>query len=314
MPEMMHRSQREITTAEPSAAAEALSRTYTTHDLVVVAGSGPFVFTERVRGTALLSLGSTGCTGVLSGSVEPGTTMMIVWLKSGSAAVDDEPVPIGRPVLYRQEPQRFRWEDFQHDVLRIDRSVVEQVAAERGDWRPGPLRFRPHHVPEGPALAAWWLTVRSVAEHVLRGPSEVSAAREHELARFAAAGLLTAIPHWPVGQQEPALASTARFARAETFLLDHATESITVEDVAAAAGLSVRGLQAAFQRHHGITPTMYLRRIRLLLAREQLQAGGDRSVAEIARATGFAHLGRFAGSYREEFGELPRQTAQAARD
>ncbi|MEG8036641.1 hypothetical protein QP157_15405 [Sphingomonas sp. LR61] len=149
MPEMMHRTQREIRTDEPSVAAEALSVTHVTHGLTVEATGEGFVFEERVRGTALLSLESTRCTGALSGAVEPGRAMMIVWVKAGSAQVDDNPVQIGRPVLYRQDPQRFRWVDFQHDVLRIDRSIVEQVAAERGDWAPGPLEFRPRHVPEG---------------------------------------------------------------------------------------------------------------------------------------------------------------------
>ena len=314
MPEMMHRTQREIRTREPAEAADALSTTHVTDGLTVERSGAEFLFEERVRGSELLCLESTSCDGVVSGAVQPGSSMLIVWMKSGVGHVDEDPVKIGRPLLYRQDPQRIRWADFQQDAMRIDRATVEQVAAERGDWAPGPLEFRPRHVPEGPELAAWWLMVRSVAEHVLRGPSEVSAAQERELTRFAAAGLLTAIPHWPVGQQEQPLASTARFARAEAFLLEHATEQITVDDVAEAAGLSVRGLQAAFQRHHGITPTMYLRRIRLLLAREQLQSGDDRSVADIARDAGFAHLGRFAGSYRQEFGELPRQTWQTARE
>ncbi len=314
MPETMHRMQREIQTDQPSLAAEAMVRTHVIHELSVEPEDADFVFEERVRGTDLLSLESTNCSGTLSGSMEPGSTVMIYWMKTGAGSVDDEPVAIGRPVLFRQRPQRFRWTECSKDLLRIDRSIVEQVAAERGDWAPGPLEFRPHHVPEGPTLAAWWLMVRAVAQEVMAGPDEVPVERERELARFAAGGLLSAIPHWPVGQVERPLAATARFARAETFLLEHATEQITVDDVAAAAGLSVRGVQAAFQRHHGITPTMYLRRIRLLLAREQLEAADGRSVAEIARATGFAHLGRFAGSYRREFGELPRQTAASARD
>ncbi|WP_228517911.1 AraC family transcriptional regulator [Curtobacterium sp. VKM Ac-1376] len=312
---MIHRVQRETQTHEPSVAAEAMARTHITHGLSVEPTGSEFVFEERVRGSDLLALESTRSTAVVTGVMEPGSAMMILWMKSGSGHLDDNPLKIGRPVLFRQGPQRFRWIDCTKDVLRIDRAIVEQVAAERGDWAPGPLEFRPRHVPEGPTLAAWWLMVRSVAEEVLRGPDEVPVERERELARFAAGGLLTAIPHWPVGQHEPpVVAATARFARAEAFLLDHATEQITVEDVAEAAGLSVRGVQAAFQRHHGITPTMYLRRIRLLLAREQLEAGDGRSVAEIARATGFAHLGRFAGSYRQEFGELPRQTASTARE
>lgn len=72
-------------------------------------------------------------------------------------------------------------------------------------------------------------------------------------------------------------------------------------------------MQAAFNRHHGVTPLAYLRRIRLLLAREQLQSDDDRSVTDIAQACGFAHLGRFAAAYRDEFGELPRETRHTAR-
>lgn len=310
---VLQRSQWSVTAADPSTAAELVARLPDVRDASVEGRSAELGFDARRRGTNLLSLVSMSCSGTVSADIQADTAMTVFWMKSGDGRVDGDPVETGRPVLFRHDPQRARWEDFHLDLIRIDRAVVEQVAAERGAWRPGPLEFRPRHIPEGPALAAWWLMVRAVASEVLRGPAEVDAARERELTRFAASGLLTAIPHWPVGQHEPRTAAAARFARAEEFLLDHATEQITVDDVAGAAGLSVRGLQEAFRRHHGITPTTYLRRIRLLLAREQLESGDGRSIGDIARAVGFAHLGRFAGSYRDEFGVLPRQTWQSAR-
>ncbi|WP_146238529.1 AraC family transcriptional regulator [Curtobacterium sp. MCPF17_003] len=313
MTEPMRRTQRVAQTTDPAVAADAIARTHVTHGVDVDPGGATFAFEERVRGTRLLSLESTACSGVVRGTIEPDSAMVLVWLKSGRGTVDGHRVPIGRPVLFRNAPQPVRFESFQKDVIRIDRATVEQVAAERGDWAPGPLEFQPRHVPEGPTLAAFWLMVRAVAAEVLAGPEEVSEERERELTRFAAGGLLTAIPHWPAGRSSPQTAASARFARAETFLLEHATEQITVADIADAAGLSVRGLQAAFSRHHGITPLAYLRRIRLLLAREQLQSESDLPIAEIARGAGFAHLGRFAGSYRDEFGELPRRTKQVAR-
>lgn len=309
----MQRDRRVTRTSDPAVAAAAIARTHVTHGVEATSRGSKFSFEERIRGTALLSLESTSCSGVVTGHVAPDTAMVLVWLKAGRGTVDGRPVKIGRPVLYHQSPQPVRWESFEKDVLRIDRATVEEVAAERGHWPVGALDFEPQHVPEGPTLAAWWLMVRAVATEVLRGPDVVSEQRERELTRYAAAGLLTAIPHWPVGQHEPHTAADARFARAETFLLDHATESITVGDVADAAGLSVRGLQGAFQRHHGISPLSYLRRIRLLLAREQLQSEPEAAVADVARASGFAHLGRFAAAYREEFGELPYQTRMAAR-
>ncbi|WIB34341.1 AraC family transcriptional regulator [Curtobacterium sp. MCSS17_005] len=313
MTEPMRRTRRETQTTDPDVAAEAIALTHVTHGVDVDPEGAAFVFEERVRGTRLLSLESTSCTGVVRGTIEPDSAMVLVWLKSGRGTVDGHAVQVGRPVLYRNAPQPVRFESFQKDVIRIDRTTVEHVAAERGGWAPGPLEFQPRHVPEGPALAAWWLMVRTVAAEVLRGPDEVSEERERELTRFAAGGLLTAIPHWPVGSHAPLNAAGTRFARAEAFLLEHARESITVSDIADAAGLSVRGVQAAFNRHHGITPLAYLRRIRLLLAREQLQAETDWSIADVARWAGFAHLGRFAGAYRAEFGELPRHTKQIAR-
>jgi AraC-like DNA-binding protein len=309
----MRRTQRVTHTTDPDVAADAIARTHVMHGVDVDPEGAAFTFEERVRGTRLLSLESTACTGVIDGTIEPDSAMVLVWLKSGRGTINGSPVPIGRPVLYRNEPQPVRFESFQKDVIRIDRTTVEQVAAQRGEWTPGPLEFHPHHVPEGPTLAAWWLMVRTVAAEVLRGPDEVSEERERQLTRFAAGGLLTAIPHWPVGQHAPPAAARTRFARAEAFLLEHAREPITVADIAEAAGLSVRGVQAAFNRHHGITPLAYLRHIRLLLAREQLESDSDLSVAEVARWAGFAHLGRFAGAYRDEFGELPRQTLQASR-
>lgn len=313
VPGSLQRTQWSVSAVDPSTAADLVARLPDVRAARVDDVQGGVGFEARRRGTNLLSLVSMACTGTVSADVHAESAMTVFWMKSGAGEVDGSSAQTGRPVLFRNDPQSVRWEDFQLDLIRIDRAVVEQVAAERGAWHPGPLEFRPHHIPEGPALAAWWLTVRAVASEVLRGPAEVPSDRERELARFAASGLLTAIPHWPVGQHEPRTAAAARFARAEGFLLDHATEPITVEDVAEAAGLSVRGLQEAFRRHHGLTPTTYLRRIRLLLAREQLESGDGRSIGEIARAVGFAHLGRFAGSYRDEFGVLPRETWQAAR-
>ncbi|MBT1679767.1 AraC family transcriptional regulator [Curtobacterium aurantiacum] len=311
MPELMRRTQRVTQTADPAVAADAIARTHAAHAVDVDPGGAAFAFEERVRGTHLLSLETTACTGVVSGTIESDSAMVLVWLKSGSGTIDGSPVPIGCPVLYRNEPQQVRFESFQKDLIRIDRATVEQVAAQRGEWAPRPLEFHPHHVPEGPTLAAWWLMVRTVAAEVIGGPDVVSEERERQLARFAAGGLLTAIPHWPVGQHAPTTAVT-RFARAEAFLLEHAREPITVADIAAAAGLSVRGVQAAFNRHHGITPLAYLRHIRLLLARERLESDPELTVGEAARWAGFGHLGRFAGAYRDEFGELPRQTLQAS--
>ncbi|WP_181431125.1 AraC family transcriptional regulator [Curtobacterium sp. MCBD17_021] len=292
-------------------ARELVARAYRTHGLQVTAGEEPFSFEETVTGTELLSLESTKSTGTVRGEVEGDGEVIVAWLKSGRGTVDGDELLVGRPVIYREGRQSFRWDDFAEDVMRIDRDTVERVAAERGGWNQAPLEFKPHHVPEGAPLAAWWLIVRSIAGEILGSVGPVSAERERELTRYAAAGLLTAVPHWPVGQGREAPART-RLAKAEAFLLDHVPDRITIDDVAAAAGLSVRGLQGAFQRVHGTSPLTYLKGIRLLLAREQLESGSAGSVAAVARSVGMHHLSRFASAYRSEFGQLPGEVLREA--
>lgn len=86
----------------------------------------------------------------------------------------------------------------------------------------------------------------------------------------------------------------------------------TVADLAKVAGVSARTLQYGFQEQYGMSPTRYLRRVRLERAREDLcQLNG--TVAEVAYYWGFTNLGRFARAYRECFGELPAATLAAAR-
>lgn len=93
-------------------------------------------------------------------------------------------------------------------------------------------------------------------------------------------------------------------------LHSHPEQPITIGKLADLTGISERALQAGFQRYVGISPTTYLRQIRLDQAHEQLRhADPDRTtVAAVAHRCGFTHLGRFAGSYRARYGESPSQT------
>ena len=99
--------------------------------------------------------------------------------------------------------------------------------------------------------------------------------------------------------------------RATACIDAHAAEPITLDDIAAAARVGVRGLQAAFARHGDIGPMGYLRRVRMERAHRDLQHGdparGD-TVAAIASRWGFAAPGRFAVEYRKRYGRPPSRT------
>lgn len=85
----------------------------------------------------------------------------------------------------------------------------------------------------------------------------------------------------------------------------------TAADLAARAGMSLRALQSGFQDFVGMSPTTYLRGVRLDRAHSELMTGA--SVTDVATRWGFFHLGRFAQYYRERFDTLPSDTARRAR-
>ncbi|GAP36028.1 helix-turn-helix transcriptional regulator [Piscinibacter sakaiensis] len=108
--------------------------------------------------------------------------------------------------------------------------------------------------------------------------------------------------------------SPAYVRRAIEYMHANRGVPITVTDIARAAGVSPRALQWAFQKFHGTTPLVYLRRLRLEAVREDLLAADPpASVAEIATRWGFVHMGLFAQRYRQAFGETPSQTLKRRR-
>jgi transcriptional regulator GlxA family with amidase domain len=99
--------------------------------------------------------------------------------------------------------------------------------------------------------------------------------------------------------------------RAEEFMRAKAGVPIRMEQVASAAGCSVRTLDAVFRRFRDTTPLAALNAIRLEQVRAELSHSAERaSVAEIGRSYGFTNAGRFAAAYRRRFGESPLETTR----
>ncbi|MCL4203513.1 MAG: helix-turn-helix transcriptional regulator [Pirellulaceae bacterium] len=86
--------------------------------------------------------------------------------------------------------------------------------------------------------------------------------------------------------------------------------SLSISDLARTSGVPERTLRTAFQKCFGLSPVEYLRILRLHHARQRLLAScpDQTTVTEIGYELGFWDLGRFAGAYRELFGELPSAT------
>jgi len=82
-------------------------------------------------------------------------------------------------------------------------------------------------------------------------------------------------------------------------------EFLTVSAMADHAALSERQLLRRVRELTGLSPQQYIGEMRLQKARECLELGTFRTVAEAAYAAGFGNAKAFSRAYRERFGRLP---------
>lgn len=84
----------------------------------------------------------------------------------------------------------------------------------------------------------------------------------------------------------------------------------SIGELCLAAHVSERTLRVAFVREFDLPPSRYFHNWALQAAHRRLRDADPaaHSVAEIATDVGFGHLGRFSGSYRALYGEMPSTT------
>jgi len=93
--------------------------------------------------------------------------------------------------------------------------------------------------------------------------------------------------------------------RARQFIKTAFGNPLTLEDIAASAGMSKRGLEKAFRRHLGRTPAVELRRIRVDNAKRMLTET-DEKIDTIARGCGYSNSSNLSFALNRETGMSPR--------
>jgi AraC-like DNA-binding protein len=135
-----------------------------------------------------------------------------------------------------------------------------------------------------------------------------------ELTRLAAIAFLATFPNTTMTAPYlpgPGWVTPAAVRRAAAFIEAHVGQPVTLDQIAAAAGVTGRALQYGFRRHFGTTPTGYLRRIRLERAHAELGDADPASGATVggtARRWGWASPSQFTAAYQQRFGVLPSRT------
>ncbi len=101
-------------------------------------------------------------------------------------------------------------------------------------------------------------------------------------------------------------------ARALHFIAEHFADTIGVDDVARAAGMSRRGLHQAFGEHVGCTPGDKIRNVRLDLAR-RLLAETEEKIESIAQQSGYPNINTFFIAFRKAGKTTPAEFRKVAR-
>ncbi|MGO2053070.1 hypothetical protein CIK76_15885 [Glutamicibacter sp. BW80] len=218
------------------------------------------------------------------------------------------------------EPAVIRWNrESPHLLICLPRATVEDVAA------------RMYSIPSAAGLTVahsldltttngqkFMQTLRAFHDELEADPADcyevvTAAALEMMIMRF-----LVAVDHSLARNREASnhdipddlLSQNAIAHHFIQLLREHAREDAQISDYAERLGISTRTLQlataAAFQR----SPLKLLVMERLRAAHGMLvdQAAPHLSIAQIATDCGFGHLSRFSASYRQRYGETPRET------
>jgi AraC-like DNA-binding protein len=201
-------------------------------------------------------------------------------------------------------------QEFASISLKLDTQRLELLCSR---WLGHPLdqELRFELTPFSGTLQRTWNSTLAVLESGGFGVNALPQAAEAALEEFVLTLLLRGHPHnFSEDLERPERHPGSRLVRrAVQFLEEHASSALTTSDIAAGIGASVRALQAAFRKWRQVTPTEYLRTIRLQRVRDALlQASPSTTVTDVALDHGFIHLGRFSQHYKRAFGESPAAT------
>ncbi len=253
-------------------------------------------------------------------SAEAGTGMVLTTLRgairhwSGGRAYSD--TGVGEAFLVDNSRTHYRL-DADPEHLQVNLTFRHDAMAalhERWFGQPADERMWAQAFRFGGTQSSWI----ALLSYVCRCITELPDAVEHgplgrHLEEMLGLHLLTL---WRQQLHEPQAPTLHRLAprhvlAAEQHIREHGRQAPTLGELAGAAGISVRTLNAAFREFRGCTPMQALREARLNGVRaELLVARAGSTVREVAAGWGYANFGLFAAAYRERFEEPPSATLQ----
>jgi AraC-like DNA-binding protein len=216
-------------------------------------------------------------------------------------------------------PLAIRWSpDAVQYVIKFPKELLEAQAAKLAGCPVGEIiRFDLTFDLTSPAGQALIATAGFLYAELARpgGLARIPAAC-HEMESALMTQLLMVVPSQlsRVLNGGPARSRQAKIRQVMDYIDANPGADASTAELAAKAGISARALQVGFHDVVGMSPSAYVRGVRLDRVHLELLSGQSGSVTEAAGRWGFFHPGRFASQYRDRFGVLPSETARVAAD
>ena len=307
---------------DPDEAHAWLRKTYADHDLKISGSSQDFTFSCDITRLDGMSFGRITHSMAVDINVFDGLRNLSIVEHRGGGAVQMSIGPAsvnlraGECLLLPPgRPYQVAWNSVAADVTTLSFEDLQRDALGLVDRATVNVDFTR---PITPAAGRHWSqTIRYVQRSLTHGPMLAAAPlARRELGWLVSSAVLACFPNSTLDAESPPHAggTPQPLRRALAFIDEHAGDAITLNEIAVAAHLSPRGLQATFRRHLDTTPLARLRSVRMERAHQDLQNAepGNTSVAALAARWGFTHLGRFAVDYRRRYGSSPSQTLRGS--
>lgn len=313
-----------IATDDLDEAREAVARIFCPHDLQLISGHQAFDARHNVAPLRELTLNYVQYGAEVT--IDPGCLGSFYLLKiplRGQAEIRwGNEVYVAdaacASLVSPSKPLSMRWwEDTPHLILKLEEATVlrhwESLTGISAGRRP--LEFVPSMPTDKGAGAAVKHLMEFMAHQLSSGHTHLSAPFLAQAETGMVHMLLSQLPHSGSNLLQARVSDIAPRAvrRAREFIDAHLADDISVNDIATAAGLCVRSLQAAFVRHTGESPMAFVRARRLEAVHRDLSVAlPGTTVTAVAMRYGFCHLGRFSANYAGRFGESPSVTLTKA--
>jgi AraC-like DNA-binding protein len=306
-----------FSTCDPVEGLEVLGRVYAVKK-IRVAPDAPFSIAQEARSIPNVGLERARFAGAPAAAlVEAPETVRVGRVLGGRLAVAETTTtaPGASPFLFPSLSYTAAWGDLDLLTVSLDVAALRAHAAGLLGVEHLGLRFTGTS-PVSPAMARHLAAAVTAFGRDQLGNAEAMASPliRAEAFRCLATAVLHTFPNTFLdqppapGQDRPVPAGVRR---AVAFMEEHLAADIGLPEIAAAARMSPRGLQAAFRREKDTTPLEYLRTARLDAAHRDLLAADPATgvtVEAVALRWGFTHRGRFAAAYRERHGQSPATT------